>query len=336
MLRHKMRKLATAALVLALTAGAVYGCGLKEMLKAEEDSPSTQATTIPPTLPSEPTQGSEPIQGSKPTLPSEPAAPQPVEYGLTGLWFWLDSSYQAGNSGESFANYHSQSIHVSVSWESMPADCADGVSYIQRFLAQGQWASTAAGQANGVSYGVCVTSQGRYLVLGVYPCNGMLGKIVAEGTGVPEQELIDIVTSGRVEPNQVPERDPNGLQLVEFGGLRLQISNRFAVTQEPDNVFCSDGSTFIMLCYDSLNSYPDCETAEEVAAHNAEKYQTVWETVATDGSTIVMDDSSGGTRIVVYYLQNQTLWEVSATGTFTPDGLAEMCQLLNSALIVEN
>ena len=330
MLRHKWRKLAMLALALALTVGAVYGCRPKETLDPTEEAPSSRPI---------PTRPSASELNGVPTIPSEPTDPRPVEYQLTGLWFRLDSSYQVGNSGENFANYHSDQINVSVSWELMPEQCTDGADYIQSFLRSqhSQWDSTLAGQANGVAYGICSTNQGRCMVLGVYPCGKMLGKIVAEGAKSLDQDMVRIVTSGRVEPSLVPDLTPlppEGFQVVEFGGLQLQIRDSYLVTQEPDNVSCTDGSTLIMICYDRLANYPDCTTAEEVAAHNAALYQGVWETVEADGSTIRMYDNDGRARILVYYLQGQTLWEVCASGTFTQDGLTQMCQFLASAQIV--
>jgi hypothetical protein len=331
MLRHKWRKLAIVALTIVLATSAVYGCAMKEVLNPTEETPSAPGSTSPATRPTEPTQ-------SEPANPSLPTAPQPVEYSLTGLWFWLDSSYQAGNSGENFANFHSGQINVSVSWESMPEGCSNSTEYVQSFVQNqsAQWDAATAGEKHGVAYGSFSTNKGRHMVLGVYSCGKMVGKIVADGTGVLPQELIDIVTSGRVDPNQVPGLNPlppKGYQIVKFGGLYLQISDLYEVTEEPDNVTCSYGETAIMLCYDSLANYPDCKTAEEIAAHNAAQYNGVWESIETNGATILLSDNNGHARILVYYLKGETLWEVSASGVFTPTELAQMCQLLTSAQI---
>lgn len=331
MLRHKLRKLAIVALTVVLATGAVYGCALKEALNPTEESSSTPGASTPSTLPSKPNQ-------TDPTVATKPTAPQPVEYSLTGLWFWLDSSYQAGNSGESFANYHSGQINVSVSWETMPEGCSNGAEYVQNFMQSqsAQWDAVTSGKKNDVTYGCFSTNKGRHMVLGVYPCGKMVGKIVADGTGVLPQELIDIVTSGRVEPDQVPglpSLPPDGYQIVNFGGLQLHISDHYEVAEEPDSVTCTYNDTAIMLCYDSLANYPDCETIEAIAAHNAPAYADAWESVETSGSTILLSDSDGHARIVVYYLHGETLWEVSASGVFTPAELAQMCQLLTSAQI---
>lgn len=331
MLRHRWRKLAIVALSTVLVTGAISGCAMKEGLKPTEESSVIPGSTIPSTPPPESTQ-------SRPTHPSQPVVPQPVEYSLTGLWFWLDSSYQIGNSGENFANYHSGQINVSVSWEPMPEGCSNGIQYVQSFVQSqfAQWDAAASGEKNAVAYGSFSTNTGRHMVLGVYPCGKMVGKIVADGTGVLPQELIEIVTSGRVDPDQVPGLNPlppEGYQIVTFGGLRLQISDLYQVTAEPESVTCTYGDVAIMLCYDSLENYPDYETAEQIAAHNAAQYIGVWQTIEPNGATIVMSDSDGHARILVYYLQGGTLWEVSASGVFTPAELAQMCQTLTSAQI---
>lgn len=315
-------------LALAMVIGVVYGCGIKDLLFPTE--PFGSSPTVPSTEPS-----TEPTYPSLGLTPTQPTAPQPVEYSLTGLWFWLDSSYQAGNSGESFANYHSDLINVSVSWEPLPEHCTDGPGYIHSFIQsqQTRWDSTTSGQTDGVAYGICSTNQGRYMALGVYVCNGMVGKIVAEGNNIEPQALIDVVTSGRVVAEQTPGFNPapDGYQIVEFGGLQLQISESYLITQEADSVSCTYGTTAIMICFDSLSNYVDCTSAAEIASHNAPQYQGVWETVETEDNTIRMYDTDGQARILVYYLQGQTLWEVSASGTFTGESLEEMCQLLRSA-----
>lgn len=338
MKRINMHKFIAFALMLTLTAGLLWGCGLNDVLNPTDSSTDSPGTTVPSSEPS--TLPSNPTADSSPTDPSQPPVAVPVEYSLTGLWFQLDSSYQPGNFGQSFANYYNGQIHVSVNWETMPHGLSDATGYIQSYAASQQplWSSVRVFEENSVTMVLCSSGQGRYMALGVYICKGMVGRIMAEGTGLSdEQLLIQIVSSGRIVAEEVPgqnQQPENGSQYVSFGGLQLQISDRYQVSEDALSVFCSHGDTGILICFDNLANYPDGFTAQQIAAQNALLYQGVWEHIEVDGSTVRMYDSNGKARILVYYMQGQTLWEVSAGGTFSDAQLHEMCQLLQSAQIL--
>lgn len=276
-------------------------------------------------------------------LDAEISGPEPVEYSLTGLWFWLDSSYQAGNSGDNFANYHNGKTTVSVSWEPLPEELGDAEACAREYeqSQQGRWPSVLRDSRGGVDYVICADGQGQYLAVGFYASGGMVGKLVAECTGSlsDNEKLIGIVTGGRVVASEVPGPEvspPEGVQTVSFGDLMLQISKAYLVTEDANSVSCTSGSTTIMICYDQLSSYPqNISTPAAIASHNAGLYQGVWDHVEVEGSCIRMWDEDGRSRILVYYMKGTTLWEVSAGGVFSGEELLQMCQLLSNAQIYQ-
>lgn len=179
---------------------------------------------------------------------------------------------------------------------------------------------------NNFYYVLMITENGKISVEGLYTYD-QTGWIVtgeAREQDNTMMELENYITSGRIEPEEVPTLE-GSLEAATLNGLTLPLEKGYRETYRGEYVMLTKGSSQIYIFTDRLSSLGDFTSAYEVAMADYEANVFLWDNVrlyTINGVECLMtwnNSDNPETNAFGYYVWDDYFWKVQVNVVGEPD-----------------